>query len=111
MSSRHTVEKTPVIQNPKKRELTSSEFDIEQKKNKTASEAAVAEPDPAVMATETTEAMDAHSISPMAPHIMIPPSEILKITEMLQDTFRGHFENTPIQICRKFYLQKPKLFR
>ena len=60
---------------------------LNKRKIKTVSEAAVAEPEPTVMATETAEAMDAHSIAPMAPNI--PPGEILKISEMLQDTFRG----------------------
>lgn len=37
------------------------------------------------MATETTESQELSS----TPHITIPPSEMLKLSEMLKDTFRG----------------------
>lgn len=36
------------------------------------------------MASETAEGMDNHDISPVEPHIIIPPSEMFKISEMLK---------------------------
>lgn len=93
MSGDHNIEGTPVVQNPKKRELTSPEFDIEYKKNKTSSEAIVVEPEPdldsTIMASNRIEDMEAHPVPTMEPHITIPPSEMLKISEMLQGTFRN----------------------
>ena len=79
---------TPVTQNPKERELPSPDFDIESKKNKTVSESL----DTSVggtMASDPVEVMDTHSIPPAGPTFTIPPSEMLKLSDLLKDTFRG----------------------
>ena len=93
MSTESPVDNTPVTQNPRKRELTSPEFDIENKKNRTASETSV-ESDATKyqtyagnMATDPIEVMDIHSVPPAGPTITIPPSEMLKLSELLKDTF------------------------
>ena len=88
MSSGSSYAITPVTQNPKKRELTSPDFDIESKKNKTVSESL----DTSVggtMASDPVEVMDTHSIPPAGPTFTIPPSEMLKLSDLLKDTFRG----------------------
>ena len=88
MSSGSSYAITPVTQNPKKRELTSPDFDIESKKNKTVSQSL----DTSVggtMASDPVEVMDTHSIPPAGPTFTIPPSEMLKLSDLLKDTFRG----------------------
>ena len=93
MNSGPLIENTPVTQNPKKRELTSPEFDIEYKKNKTVSETSgtsVTRTSVTVstMASDPVEVMDTHGIPPAGPTITIPPSEMLKLSELLKATFR-----------------------
>lgn len=90
MNSKSSHERTPATQNPKKRELTSPDFDIELKKNRTVSESSDTSAEPFdTMASDTTEVMDTHSIPPAGPTITIPPSEMLKLSDLLKDTFRG----------------------
>ena len=66
---------TPISQG-RKRELTSPEFDKDSKKYKTLSASPALEVE-STMATDTT------------PNIVIPESELLKLSEMLKDTFQG----------------------
>ena len=89
----------------KKRELTSPEFDVDTKKNKCASASSVSDleldisidlenPDKSgeIMASNATPAPStptASASSEPSPHIVIPPAEMLKISEMLKETFRG----------------------
>ena len=104
-------ESTPVITataTSKKRELTSPEFDVDFKKNKCASSSTVSISDldldisieqeqensdksdemaSNVHVTPSTPSASASSSG--APHIVIPPTEMLKISEMLKETFRG----------------------
>lgn len=77
--------------NTKKRELSSPEFSVD-KKNKISlstssvsdvsdiSELSATEQSPTEMATGT-------------PHITIPPSEMMKLSEMLKETFKGEIVN------------------
>ena len=92
MSRVPSVENTPVTQNPKKRELTSPDFDIEYKKNKTVTETSDvsgSQTSAGTMASEPEEVMDTHAIPPTGTTITIPPSEMLKLSALLQDTFRS----------------------
>ena len=105
-------ESTPVITataTSKKRELTSPEFDVDFKKNKCASSSTVSISDldldisieqeqensdkSGEMASNVTpsapSASSASASSSGAPHIVIPPTEMLKISEMLKETFRS----------------------
>ena len=87
-----------VINVSKKRELTSPEFDVDTKKNKCASASSVSDLELDISldlenqdkSTEnmTSTAPPAASSAPAA-HIVIPPTELLKISEMLKDTFRA----------------------
>ena len=93
MNSGPLIENTPVTQNPKKRELTSPEFDTEYKKNKTASETSGTSVTrtsgtAGTMASDPVEVMDTHGIPPAGPTITIPPSEMLKLSELLKGAFR-----------------------
>ena len=94
MSTESPVDNTPVTQNPRKIELTSPEFDIENKKNRIASEtsdesdASESQTYTGNMASEHIEVMDIHdAVPPAGPTITIPPSEMLKLSELLKDTF------------------------
>ena len=100
MSTESPVDNTPVTQNPRKRELTSPEFDIENKKNRIASETSDESETSETqtytgnMASEHIEVMDIHAVPPAGPTITIPPSEMLKLSEfmlklseLLKDTF------------------------
>lgn len=76
----------------KKRELSSPEFSLDKKNKPSASASSVSDisdisltEQPGEMASETTESQELSS----TPHITIPPSEMLKLSEMLKDTFRG----------------------
>ena len=92
MSKVPSVENTPVTQNPKKRELTSPDFDIEYKKNKTVTETSDvsgSQTSAGTMASDPVEVMDTHAIPPTGTTITIPPSEMLKLSALLQDTFRS----------------------
>lgn len=109
-------EETPKVQSGKKRELTSPEFDIDIKKNKFAtslSDLSVSDSDNSLLAEscenpvvvapttesvtmasstagdqmETTTPRD--STDGSMQHITIPPSEMIKLSQMLKDTFRG----------------------
>lgn len=82
----------------KKRELTSPDFDIESKKNKLLSASSESDLDSSViteatMATSSPLAMQEETEGSDAPHITIPPSEMLKISDMLKETFRGEIES------------------
>ena len=82
---------TPIAAvNTKKRELSSPEYSVDSKKNR----AALSESDldisdlsetstPFGMAAETTGA---------SPHIVIPPSEMEKLSVMLRETYKGEME-------------------
>ena len=90
MSTESPVDNTSVTQNPRKRELTSPEFDIENKKNRIASETSDASESQTYtgnMASDPIEVMDIHAVPPAGPTITIPPSEMLKLSELLKDTF------------------------
>lgn len=105
------TENTPKPQISKKRELTSPEFEIENKKNrflssssselsdlsesdlnnsvstpttKTTTMASESDTNPTPMLTDVNPSQEV-----TASHIVIPPSELMKISEMLQNTFRG----------------------
>ena len=78
--------------NSKQRELSSPEVSLDNKNKSSTSASSVSDisdisltEQPSEMATETTESQELSS----TPHITIPPSEILKFSEMLKDTFRG----------------------
>lgn len=98
-----SCENTPVTTVSKKRELTSPDFDIDSKKNKCASASSVSVSDleldisidlensdksSETMASNVISSEPSVSSAP-SPHIVIPPTELLKISEMLKDTFRG----------------------
>ena len=98
MNKGSSIENTPVTQNPKKRELTSPEFDIEYKKNKLVieptntsdtSDTSATQIPASAMASDPVEVMDVHSIPSAGTTITIPPSEMLRLSELLQDTFRA----------------------
>lgn len=110
------VQTTPNV-NQKKKELSSPEFEIDTKKNKQhlsassesdldISDISVTGLDTIKESTETTEATEASDMASNIPtatpspntettdpkttrHLTIPPSEMLKISEMLKETFRG----------------------
>lgn len=112
-------ENTPKIPNSKKRELTSPEFDIDLKKNKYASvssesdadnsltleglDSSVIEPSSVEHVTmasgfagdQVASYVSDQSLDPSVsdtgfmPHLTIPPSEMVKLSQMLKDTFRG----------------------
>lgn len=99
-------ENTPKLKGSKKRELTSPEFDIEYKKNRFLSESSESDLNSSLntdilyketsamnseVGTNSSPMMTDPSLEPTAhaSHITIPPSEMLKISEMLQVTFRG----------------------
>lgn len=108
-------EETPKVQSGKKRELTSPEFDIDIKKNKfttSLSDISVSDSDNSLLVescespvvvptTETTNMASGTSSNQMETttphdpsdgsmqHITIPPSEMIKLSQMLKDTFRG----------------------
>lgn len=83
--------------NTKKGELSSPEFSVD-KKNKISlsissvsdvsdiSELSVTEQSPTEMATGTQQLSS-------TPHITIPPSEMMKLSEMLKETFKGEIVN------------------
>lgn len=90
----------------KKRELTSPEFDIEIKKNKLLSASSESDLDSSMMAdisvttnqgtaevTMATSTPSAVQEGTVTPHITIPPSEMIKISDMLKETFRGEIES------------------
>ena len=93
MSTESPVDNTPVTQNHRKRELTSPKFDIENKKNRIASEtsdesdASESQTYTGNMASEPIDVMDINAVPPAGPTITIPPSEMLKLSELLKDTF------------------------
>lgn len=88
-----SAESTPVTQG-KKRELTSPEFDIDSKKNKCVPVSPISElglktdsdldmSDDNLNSTETMATSESTES-----HILIPPSEMAKLSEMLKSTFR-----------------------
>ena len=92
-----SCEDTPVTTISKKRELTSPDFDIDSKKNKCASASSVSDLvfdisidlENSDKSSETMASNVTSSASAPSPHIVIPPTELLKISEMLKDTSRG----------------------
>lgn len=108
-----SVLNTPSSSISKKRELTSPDFDIESKKNKLLSASSESDLDStmsadisitdkqtvtdseAVMALATSTPLPVEEVEGAsdAPHITIPPSEMMKIAEMLKETFRGEIES------------------
>lgn len=91
---------TPVITVSKKRELTSPDFDIDSKKNKCASASSVSDLELDIsidlensdkssetMASNVTSSAPPVSSAP-SPHIVIPPTELLKISKMLKRNSR-----------------------
>ena len=87
---------TPKSQHSKKRELTSPEFEADSKKNKFEPEFPALtdlpplpeSPEVSIMAAELGHgSVDVTPSS--ASHILIPPSEKLKLSEMLKETFCG----------------------
>lgn len=117
-----STECTPKSQATKKRELTSPEFEVDLKKNRYGSLTSESESESDLNSSET-ERLDSSHITSLtkssdmasgsdlgssealmdtshsqdqsasAPHIMIPPSEMQKISEMLKLTFRGEIES------------------
>lgn len=93
-------QETPnVTANSKKRELSSPEF-ADSKKNKPASSSSISDLDisDTLNSEEESSVMADHdtlgaSQIPSTSHITIPPSEMLKLSEMLKDTFRGEIVN------------------
>lgn len=94
----------------KKRELTSSELDIENKKNKLVSASSESDLDSSVitdistvtenqptaevtMATRTPSGRQEATDTPHITHTASPPSEMMKISDMLKETFRGEIES------------------
>ena len=96
---------TPKSQHSKKRELTSLEFEADSKKNKSEPEFPVLtdlpplpeSPEVSIMAAELGHGSVDVTPSP-ASHILIPPSEMLKLSEMLKETFRGEISTIVIYI-------------
>ena len=113
MMNGERVHNTPSSSISNKRELTSPDFDIESKKNKLLSASSESDLDSTVSAdisiTDKQTATDLEAIMAMAtstplpvedveeasdtPHITIPPSEMMKISELLKETFRGKIES------------------
>lgn len=91
-----TTISTPKTALSKKRELTSPEFEADSKKNRfeidlpafTELPPLPESPEATAMAAETDHG-SFDSTSSGAPHILIPPSEMLKLSEMLKETYRG----------------------
>ena len=91
-----TTISTPKTTLSKKRELTSPEFEADSKKNRfeidlppfTELPPLPESPEATAMAAETDHG-SFDSTSSGAPHILIPPSEMLKLSEMLKETYRG----------------------
>lgn len=96
MSHSTTELETPTTSaNTKKRELSSPEFSLDIKKNKPSSLSSESD-------LEISDLSDTSALPPItemasldtsesvgSSHIVIPPSELSKISEMLKDTFRG----------------------
>ena len=87
---------TPKSSKSKKRELTSPEFEADSKKNRSEVDLSSytdlpplpESPEVSIMADETDHgSFDATSSA--TPHILIPPSEMEKLSEMLKDTYHG----------------------
>lgn len=85
------VQETPNA-NSKKRELSSPEFSVDKKNKASTSTSSMSDisdisltEQPNEMASGTTEGQEISS----TPHITIPPLEMMKLSEMLKETFRG----------------------
>lgn len=87
MSETHTPV-TPASQG-KKRELTSPEFELDTKKNKLVTYNSEATPNFELDTEAEPETMDSNTEGKSTSHIIIPESEMLKLSEMLKETFRG----------------------
>ena len=84
---------TPIaIVNSKKRELSSPEYSVDSKKNKAAS----FESDLDISDLSDTSALpppfEMSTGIEATPHIVIPPTEMEKLSLMLRDTFKGEIE-------------------
>ena len=96
----HETPNTPNIStSTKKRELSSPEFSVDIKKNKPSSLSSESEleisdlSDTSALPPIIEMASSDTSASTSASNIVIPPSELAKIAEMLKDTFRGEIVN------------------
>ena len=96
----HETPNTPNIStSTKKRELSSPEFSVDIKKNKPSSLSSESEleisdlSDTSALPPIIEMAASDTSASNSASNIVIPPSELAKIAEMLKDTFRGEIVN------------------
>ena len=81
--------------NSRKRELSSPEFYIDKKNKPSASSVSDISginltEQPSEMASGTTEGQELFS----SPHIAIPPTKMLKLSEMLKETFRDEVDAT-----------------
>lgn len=92
----HETPNTPnTSTSTKKRELSSPEFSVDIKKNKPSSLSSESEleisdlSDTSALPPIIEMASSDTSASTSSSHIVIPPSELTKISEMLKDTFRG----------------------
>ena len=85
---------TPKSTHSKKRELTSPEFEAESKKNKfEANFVSYTDLPPLPESPESPTMAADHgtfdTTTSSETSILVPPSEMLKLSEMLKDTFRG----------------------
>ena len=82
---------TPIAQQSRKRELTSPEFEADNKKNKVDLDASnllpISEESELVNQTIATGFTD--EVSGSAPHLIIPPSQMLKLSEIVIASFQG----------------------
>ena len=86
---------TPIAQQSRKRELTSPEFEIDNKKNKIYLNASDLIP-----ISEESE-LDSQTMAPgftdetsgSAPHLFSPPSKMLKLSELVIASFQGEISN------------------
>ena len=91
MMNKELATGTPSYQG-RKRELASPEFDIDSKKNKVLPISPSAEPLPAYhtdIDTDQAMASNTASSSDSTSHIIIPQSEMEKLSNMLKETFQG----------------------
>ena len=86
---------TLIAQQSRKRELTSPEFEADNKKNKVDLDASdflpISEESEFVKQTMATGFTD--EVSGSAPHLVIPPSEMLKLSEIVIASFQGEISN------------------
>ena len=95
-----SLQDTPIVKgvsNTKKRELSSPEYSSDPKKNRaqgsTSSETDLDISDLSDTGVQPPAMASEESLAAGSPHIIIPDSEMKKLSIMLQDTFRGEIEN------------------